>query len=193
MTRVFASAVVAAVAMALSGCASMSGLDATDTYGCKAPEGVSCISVSGTYANSNPGGRLSRGPSAPAKSPGEGPAVYGAASVALAPTSAPGSTSDAIRSNPRLLRVWIAPWEDSDGDLHEEGYVHMVVDNGRWLIEHVRPAARSNVDGVAPPAAPAADASPSKPEAEPISPAQRLPVPPPSADSSPIDATPIER
>lgn len=192
MTRVFASA-VAAVAMALSGCASMSGLDATDTYGCKAPEGVSCISVSGTYANSNPGGRLSRGASAPAKSLGEGPAVYGAASVALAPTSAPGSTSDAIRSNPRLLRVWIAPWEDSDGDLHEEGYVHMVVDNGRWLIEHVRSAPRSNVDGVAPPVAPATDSTPPKVEAESIAPGQRLQLPPASADSSAVDATPIER
>ena len=192
MTRVFASVAIL-VAVMLAGCASMSGLDATDSYGCRAPEGVSCISVSGTYANSNPGGRLSRSPSAPAKSPGDAPAVYGAASVALAQPAAPGSTSNAIRSNPRLLRVWVAPWEDSDGDLHEEGYVHMVVDNGRWLIEHVRPAARGNVDGVAPPLAPAADARPSKPEAEPISPGQRLPVPPPSADSSPIDATPIER
>ncbi len=192
MTRVFAS-VGTAVAMALSGCASMSGLDATDTYGCRAPEGVSCISVSGTYANSNPGGRLSRSPSAPAKSSADAPRVYGAASVAIPQPAAPGSTSDAIRSKPRLLRVWIAPWEDSDGDLHEEGYVHMVVDNGRWLIEHVRPTARSNVDGVARPVAPAADASPSKPEAQPISPGQRLPVPPPSADSSPIEATPIER
>lgn len=191
MTRVFASP-VAAVAIALSGCASMSGLDAFDSYGCKAPEGVSCISVSGTYANSNPGGRLSRGPSAPAKSPGDAPAIYGAASVALAQPAAPGSTTNAIRSNPRLLRVWIAPWEDSDGDLHEEGYVHMVVDNGRWLIEHVRSAARSNVDAVAPPVAPAADAAPSKSDAEQISPGQRLPVPPLSADSPAIDAT-LER
>jgi conjugal transfer pilus assembly protein TraV len=112
--------------------------------------------------------------------------------VALAQPAAPGSTSNAIRSNPRLLRVWIAPWEDSDGDLHEEGYVHMVVDNGRWLIEHVRAAPRSNVDGVAPPAAPAADVSPSKAEGEAIAPAQRLPVPPLSADSPAIDAT-LER
>ena len=191
MTRVLGS-VVALAAMTLSGCASMSGLDAFDSYGCKAPEGVSCISVSGTYANSNPGGRLSRGPSAPAKSPGDAPAIYGAASVALAQPAAPGSTTNAIRSNPRLLRVWIAPWEDSDGDLHEEGYVHMVVDNGRWLIEHVRSAARSNVDGVAPPVAPAADAAPSTSDAEQISPGQPLPVPPLSADSPAIDAT-LER
>ena len=162
MTRKF-GLVLALGAVGLSGCGStLSGLDAKDSYGCLAPEGVSCMSVSGTYANSNPSGRLSRGPSAPAKASLGTPAIYGASSVVLAPAASPGAASSTIRSNPRLLRVWIAPWEDSDGDLHEEGYVHMVIDTGRWLIEHVHPAYRSNVDGVAPPLAPAAAASPSK-------------------------------
>lgn len=169
MTRVIALA-----AVVLSGCASsLSGLDATDSYGCRAPEGVSCVSVSGVYANSSPGGTLSRSRPAPSKS--EAPTVYGASSVALGQPPAPGTASHAVRSNPRLLRVWIAPWEDSDGDLHEAGYVHMVVDTGRWLIEHVRPARRGNVDGVTPPVAPAA---------EPAAPKDPSPA---------IDATPLER
>lgn len=162
MTRAFGF-VLALGAVALSGCAStLSGLDAKDSYGCKAPEGVSCISVSGNYANSNPGGPLSRGRTAPAKSSSETPAIYGASSVASVQPGAPGAVTTAIRSTPRLLRVWIAPWEDSDGDLHEEAYVHMVVDTGRWLIEHVRPEPRTNVDRAVPPIAPAADASASK-------------------------------
>lgn len=153
MTRAFML-----VAVVLSGCASsLSGLDATNSYGCKAPEGVSCISVSGTYANSTHGS-LSRGQSAPAKS-SDAPGIYGASSVVMAQPAAPGNSSNAVRSNPRLLRVWIAPWEDSDGDLHEDGYVHMVVGTGRWLIEHVRPALRSKADRVAPPLAPAPDTS----------------------------------
>jgi conjugal transfer pilus assembly protein TraV len=169
MMRAFGS--VFALVVALSGCASsLSGLDATDSYGCRAPEGVSCISVSGIYANSSPGGPLSRGQSAPAKPSAGTPPIYGASSVALAQPAAPGSTGNAIRSTPRLLRVWIAPWEDSDGDLHEDGYVHMLVDTGRWLIEHVRPAPRSSMDGVAPPLAPAADAAPSKAASEPLAP-----------------------
>ncbi len=189
MTKRFGS-ILALAATALSGCASsLSGLDATDSYGCKAPEGVSCISVSGIYANSSPGGRLSRGQSAPAKSPTGTPAIYGASSVALAQPAEPGAASNGIRSNPRLLRVWVAPWEDSDGDLHEDGYVHMLVDTGRWLIEHVRPTPRSKLDGVAPPV-PAADASPSKAPSEPLAPPQRLPLPP-GPDSSAIDATPM--
>jgi conjugal transfer pilus assembly protein TraV len=166
MTRTF-GLVFAIATVALSGCAStLSGLDAKDSYGCRAPEGVSCMSVSGNYANSNPGGPLSRGRSTPAKSSPEAPAIYGASSVASVQPGAPGAATRAIRSDPRLLRVWIAPWEDSDGDLHEEAYVHMVVDTGRWLIEHVRPAPRANLDRAVPPIAPAGEATASKPSHE---------------------------
>jgi conjugal transfer pilus assembly protein TraV len=67
--------------------------------------------------------------------------------VALAqPTAAP-------RTPPRVLRLWIAPWEDSDGDLHEASMVHVLVDHGRWLIERVRPVPRGPRMGVTPPAA----------------------------------------
>jgi conjugal transfer pilus assembly protein TraV len=47
----------------------------------------------------------------------------------------------------------VAPWEDADGDLHEESIVHLVVHTGRWLIDHVRPNPRSAIDGVTPPPA----------------------------------------
>jgi conjugal transfer pilus assembly protein TraV len=36
------------------------------------------------------------------------------------------------------LRLWIAPWEDSEGDLHDQSYVYVVADPGRWVIEHNR-------------------------------------------------------
>ena len=170
MTRATGST-LALVAVALSGCASsLSGLDATETYACKAPKGVTCMSVSGVYANSTHGSVRPAQP-APGSSPSDAPGIYGASSVAVAQPAAPGSASGAIRSSPRLLRVWIAPWQDSDGDLHEEGYVHMVVDTGRWLIGHVRPAPRSNVDGIVPPPASAAEAPPSKVPGEPLEPA----------------------
>ena len=173
MTRRFVS-ILALAATALSGCAStLSGLDATESYACRAPEGVTCMSVSGIYANSTHGSLRPR--STTPKSPSDAPSIYGASSVALGQPPAPGTARPAVRSNARLLRVWVAPWEDSDGDLHEAGYLHMVVDTGRWLIEHVRPARRGNVDGVAPPVAPATEPAPPK-------------------DPSPaIDATPLER
>jgi conjugal transfer pilus assembly protein TraV len=59
-----------------------------------------------------------------------------------------------------VLRLWIAPWEDADGDLHEEAMVHVVVDSGRLLIEHVRPVTRSRVEGVAPPISSVQEPSP---------------------------------
>lgn len=47
--------------------------------------------------------------------------------------------------------MWIAPWEDADGDLHEASLVHVVVDTGRWLIERIRPPARARLDSARPP------------------------------------------
>src|SRR5512144_1970953 len=46
----FLAVVIACVVVA--GCASMAGVGGTSEYSCKAPEGVKCDSVSGTYYNS---------------------------------------------------------------------------------------------------------------------------------------------
>ena len=43
---------VIALAAMLGGCGSFSGLDGSSSFTCKAPDGVSCTSVSGVYANS---------------------------------------------------------------------------------------------------------------------------------------------
>jgi thiol:disulfide interchange protein DsbC len=136
------------VALTLAGCAStLSGVGGVDGYACKAPEGAMCTSVSGIYANSAQGMPKLAKPSAQ-KPPPDEPVAYGATPMAPGRAAA---ASSSLRSNPRLLRLWIAPWEDADGDLHEQALVHVVVDSGRWLIEHVRPATGSRVDGVAPP------------------------------------------
>jgi conjugal transfer pilus assembly protein TraV len=66
----------------------------------------------------------------------------------------PAQSTAALRTAPRVLRLWIAPWEDSDGDLHEASTVHVLIDHGRWLIERVRPAPRGPRMGVTPPSAP---------------------------------------
>jgi conjugal transfer pilus assembly protein TraV len=51
--------------------------------------------------------------------------------IALAPAGA-------IRTDPRMIRVWILPYEDSDGDLHDQSYLYLPVDSGRWLVENTR-------------------------------------------------------
>ncbi|MBE0624217.1 MAG: TraV family lipoprotein [Burkholderiales bacterium] len=178
------------VVLVLSGCAStLSGVGGANGYACKAPEGAICTSVSGVYANS------AQGLPKPAKprekiSPPAAPAIYGASSIAPGRPAAVSGSS--IRSNPRVLRVWIAPWEDADGDLHEEAIVHVVADTGRWLIEHVRPVSRSRVDGVAPPLSPAEDPSPAKAPSETPQAPTRYPLPPANLSSGP-EPVPMER
>jgi conjugal transfer pilus assembly protein TraV len=104
-------------------------------------------------------------------------------------SAAPGA---AIRSTSRVLRVWIAPWEDSDGDLHEEALVHVLIDTGRWLIEHVRPAGRSRVDAVTPPSSPRPDGA-SLPASDEVSPpSARLPQAP-GGSAAGIETAPVER
>ena len=177
--------------IALSGCASsMSGVGGTDSYACKAPEGALCTSVSGVYANSAHGSAQPAKPSV-TKATVAAPVIYGAASIAPGHPTASATPGNAIRSNPRVLRVWIAPWEDSDGDLHEEAFIYLIVDTGRWLIEHVRPAARSRIDGVAPPVSAGQDGAAKEPSDAPA-PAGQLPVAPGALPRS-ADTTPAER
>jgi conjugal transfer pilus assembly protein TraV len=173
-------------ALALSGCTStLSGVGGADGYACKAPEGALCTSVSGIYANA------AQGMPKPTKSPEHQsqtatPVIYGATSIA--PDRSAAVSGGPIRSNPRVLRLWIAPWEDADGDLHEAALVNVIVDTGRWLIEHVRPAARSRVDGVTAPVSNAQDPSPAKASGDTPQPPNRLPLPPtgPTSGAAPI-------
>ena len=168
------------VALALAGCAStLSGVGGVDGYACKAPEGAMCTSVSGIYANSAEGMPKPAKPSEQ-KLPSNEPVAYGA--TPLAP-SRPATVSSSLRSNPRILRLWIAPWEDADGDLHEQALVHVVVDSGRWLIEHVRPASGSRIDGVAPPVSLTQESSPAKAPGEAPQPPTRLPLAPANQSS----------
>ena len=36
---------------------------------------------------------------------------------------------------PKTMRVWVAHWPDEDGTLHDETYLYLKLDNGRWLVE----------------------------------------------------------
>ena len=151
----FVAVVIACTVM--SGCASMAGVGGTSEYSCKAPEGVKCDSVSGTYYNSVennlPSQRQGGRPVPPEAAPTRMDALTGKRSVAsgyVTPalaTSASSSgvalppaayTSMPLRSPARVLRLWVKPWEDADGDLMDQVYVYVPVDNGRWLVDHTQ-------------------------------------------------------
>jgi len=163
-----------ATTIVLSGCASsLSGVGGTQSYACKAPIGAQCTSVSGVYANANPvaaravhdaalpsqnllatmaGPTPSRQTKTATPAMATGGSMPPASAASADATAAP--TPAALRSAPRVMRLWIAPWEDADGDLHDASFVHVVIDTGRWLIDRVRPAARAKLDIATPPLSP---------------------------------------
>jgi conjugal transfer pilus assembly protein TraV len=137
---------IAGATSLLTGCVSMSGLaDAERGFACKAPAGSSCKSVSGVYANS----RATTPPGTPnpttAESAPQGPrddrAAAALASAAPTgqqlPVAMPGVP---IRSQPRTMRIWMAPWVDEDGDLHDQTYLYVVVNSGKWMVDNTREA-----------------------------------------------------
>ena len=119
----------------IAGCGNLSGLDSKDSFACKAPDGVLCASMTGIYSNaqqSNLPGQQFQKSADPQPSETTGSTRPGSVMTQALQTGAP------IRSAPRILRVWFAPWEDNDGDLHDQSYVYLGVDAGKWQIEHTR-------------------------------------------------------
>ena len=162
-SRFIKTGLLIALVASVSGCAGLSGLNGSSTFKCSAPAGVPCQSVTGVHLNERSGNLpAQRSKSEPRQqSPSTEPASgavdeVGAAigqkpaAAALSPRAwrAAGATRDAaegvqpplgaIRSDPTVIRIWLAPWEDADGDLHDQSYVYLQIDSGRWLIEHNR-------------------------------------------------------
>jgi conjugal transfer pilus assembly protein TraV len=160
--------IAAGISVALTGCASMSGLDASSSYSCKAPEGVKCDSVSGTYynalQNNLPAQRSQRIPAPGSSSAAARPSVAAPASggtqvAGIQPISMsipePGASGGialtSLHSPQKILRMWIKPWEDNDGDLFDQSYLYVQVDQGRWLIDHAQRKIRDAYAPVTPP------------------------------------------
>lgn len=157
-----------AVILTLGGCTSLSGLGGESKYACKAPVGVTCDSVSGTYANAIhnnlPGQRQQQSTEASASTSTSqltakrrGP-LASAPAIATTDTGTPTSISP-LRSQARVLRLWTKPWEDADGDLYDQGYVYVQVDAGQWLIDHVQRQIRDAYAPLRPPPKAAAETS----------------------------------
>ena len=136
----------------LAGCSTLSGLDASSSFSCKAPAGVSCQSISGVQANAAQGNlpfqkedpATTYGPGDTDKEGGvaaKGQIVrYGGSTSSESDKVSPrdmvaAHTGMPVRQPPLVLRVWMAPYEDEDKDLHDQAYFYTVVHTGRWMIE----------------------------------------------------------
>jgi conjugal transfer pilus assembly protein TraV len=166
------------LAWMLSGCMSMSGLSGSSSYACKAPDGVICDSVSGTYANAvqnklptqrRPAGTstsasisastntststtaATRAADGVAGAAAAGALGTAASRVAVSPSAAASPSAMPLRSSARILRLWFKPWEDADRDLHDQGHVYIRVDDGQWLVEHAQRQIRDAYAPLRPP------------------------------------------
>lgn len=174
MTRPFYSTRAISMLMAclsISACANISGLGGSSEYGCKAPQGVRCESVSGNYynalKNNLPSQRERREAHAASNLNPRTPAVHAESAAATnAPTLGKTTTDTAspLRAQARVLRLWFKPWEDADRDLYDQGFVYVQIDNGRWLIDHVQQRIRDAYAPILPPRSAALpSAAPTKP------------------------------
>ena len=147
---------------ALSACANMAGLDGKSEFACKAPDGVVCTSVSGVYANTVAGtlpaqqGRVAPQHAAiesatdsDTKRPTDPPRPYATTS----PTSTAPAADTPLLSPPKVLRLWLAPWVDEDGDLHDQAYLYVMWHRGEWQLGHTEAGIRRRFAPIAAPVA----------------------------------------
>lgn len=116
----------------------MAGCSLEPHYGCPAPDGVACMSVSDVYkrdargeihpATITPHNQSGGGDTAPDSTPS--PTGF------LQPlASKPG---DPIFREPHRLRIWIVDWESTDGVYDPNHYVYIRLDDGQWLLPKMR-------------------------------------------------------
>ena len=122
----------------LSGCAStLTGYESESKLKCAVSEGVACTPVSKVYAMAQAGtlpSQLARSQAQPSELThnSKGPTVG-----SMRPfMGSPLSSGMPLRSEARVLRIWIAPWQDDTGSLRDQQYVYVTLDRGRWMIEH---------------------------------------------------------
>lgn len=179
-----------AVIASLGGCASggLSGIGGSSDYACAAPPGVSCMSVTGIGVNAAknnlPALRVGVSTEVGKQGDKEGDKKDDAAPKVVAYNAAAPSAGERVspkgmdapysgqplRTPPRVLRIWMAPFEDADNDLHDQKYLYVTVHTGRWLLEanqvnvqpqfkQVFPLAKREADGDSGPAVPQVDAN----------------------------------
>ncbi len=119
----------------------LAGCAGNPKYACGVPDGVGCKPVGEIYeasvtgalgSNTRVRSRLTQNDKdedgeveAPDLPPAE------AADTPVVSTVQPG---DPLLTRPKHIRVWINRWEDETGDLHDETYLYLRLDNGTWRL-----------------------------------------------------------
>ncbi len=114
---------------------------ATD-YGCKGmPDEPSCLSTTHAYQVTNTA--IKEAPpetsqeSEPMSKPALAPPLQQPVPKIEDPTP--------IRTPSQVMRIWIAPWEDAEGDLMVSNYVYTELEPRRWMIGKAAPTASASL------------------------------------------------
>lgn len=134
--RLLMAALLASIYAALAGCAWM-GVGKSN-FSCPggASDGVRCYSAREVYkmTDKTDSVRTKDGQVvAEAGGTPEGLAAFGA--QAANPVAVPSINQPLpIRTQPVVMRIWVAPWEDDAGDLHADGYIYTEIEERRWNL-----------------------------------------------------------
>jgi len=148
---------IATVLATLSGCSVFSV--GSGDYGCKGlPEGATCMSARDVYAATHNGAVVrsidaktaesvvhpSNAKQANVEQPdyhhtGFSRAPFTLPSEPTSPDYLPLPMQDEpypVRTASKVMRIWIAPWEDKNGDLNASGHVYTEIESRKWTIGH---------------------------------------------------------
>ena len=154
-TKRFMPVTLVVLGTALSGCTSL-GLGEGE-YSCKGiPDGVSCMSAKEVYQATNNGNRLvaplseQNNGSANGVSSVFGDSYYSNSMGVVEQTAITSSSSDPIvdsyvvpnipdtavpiRTHAQVMRIWIAPWEDQNGDFVAASEIYTDIEPRKWVF-----------------------------------------------------------
>ena len=117
--------------------------------------------------------------------------------IALRPEDVGAADIVPLRTPSRVLRVWIAPWEDTAGRLHVPGYTYAEIEPRRWSIGEGAASGGLQLEPLTQPAPPTPPETPpalqaQEPELQDAAarpPRRRQPSPPPTPRRQPDSAT----
>jgi conjugal transfer pilus assembly protein TraV len=121
------------VAVSLAGCSAK--------YGCKGmPDDPTCLSAVEAYKATDKAKSTVHSPDA-ARAASEAETLTAKPEPLVEPAPAPRIDDPTpIRTPSKVMRIWVAPWEDGDGDLNVSGFVFTELEQRRWMIGQSAPA-----------------------------------------------------
>ena len=133
MMRLKALSITVAI-LILSGCSTltMSGIGGSEKFRCSNAwnsDDPYCESISSNY-KASVAGVLKDGMK---RQVGQPYTVQSARTLMLTQAYSSGTP---VRSQSEIARIWVAPYLDTDGDLNDQSFTYVVLNQGDWLIAH---------------------------------------------------------